>query len=66
VGVKKEPDVISRIFPYSSKSEGDTMATAATAPDSDIKIKIGKMIFYITAATGLWFFYWFAGIQCPC
>ena len=43
------------------------MATAtATAPDSEIKIKIGKMIFYITCAIGLWFFYWFAGIQCPC
>jgi hypothetical protein len=41
------------------------MATA-TAPDSEIKVKIGKMIFYITAAVGLWFFYWFAGIQCPC
>jgi hypothetical protein len=24
------------------------------------------MIFYITTAIGLWFFYWFAGIQCPC
>jgi hypothetical protein len=24
------------------------------------------MIFYITCAVGLWFFYWFAGIQCPC
>jgi hypothetical protein len=24
------------------------------------------MIFYVTAAVGLWFFYWFAGIQCPC
>jgi hypothetical protein len=43
------------------------MATAtATAPDSEIKVKIGKMIFYITTAIGLWFFYWFAGIQCPC
>ena len=41
------------------------MATAS-APDSDIKIKIGKMIFYVTAAVGLCFFYWFAGIQCPC
>ena len=41
------------------------MATA-TVQDSDIKIKVGKMIFYITLAMGLWFFYWFAGIQCPC
>jgi hypothetical protein len=24
------------------------------------------MIFYVTCAIGLWFFYWFAGIQCPC
>jgi hypothetical protein len=24
------------------------------------------MIFYVTCAVGLWFFYWFAGIQCPC
>jgi hypothetical protein len=35
-------------------------------PDSDIKVKVGKMIFYITCAVGIWFFYWFAGIQCPC
>lgn len=39
---------------------------SASPPDSEIKIKIGKMIFYITCAAGLWFFYWFAGIQCPC
>jgi hypothetical protein len=32
----------------------------------DVSIKIGKMIFYITCALGLWFFYWFNGIQCPC
>lgn len=31
-----------------------------------IEIKIGKMIFYVTVALGLWFFYWFNGIQCPC
>lgn len=31
-----------------------------------MEIKIGKMIFYATAALGLWFFYWFNGIQCPC
>jgi hypothetical protein len=64
VGVNHQPDVISRIF-LILKTEGDTMATA-TAPDSEIKIKIGKMIFYVTCAIGLWFFYWFAGIQCPC
>ena len=36
------------------------------AAQDDIKIKIGKMIFYITCAVSLWFFYWFGGIQCPC
>lgn len=29
-------------------------------------IRIGKMIFYLTVAAALWFFYWFNGIQCPC
>jgi hypothetical protein len=33
---------------------------------ADVQTKIGKMIFYLTAALGLWFFYWLAGIQCPC
>jgi hypothetical protein len=28
--------------------------------------KVGKMIFYVTCALGLWFFYWLNGIQCPC
>jgi len=32
----------------------------------DWEIKLGKIIFYITCAIGLWFFYWFNGIQCPC
>lgn len=36
------------------------------AAQDDVKLKIGKMIFYITSAVSLWFFYWFAGIQCPC
>ncbi len=30
------------------------------------EIKLGKIIFYITCALGLWFFYWLNGIQCPC
>lgn len=29
-------------------------------------IKVGKMIFYLTVALAVWFFYWFNGIQCPC
>jgi hypothetical protein len=28
--------------------------------------KLGKIIFYITCAVALWFFYWLNGIQCPC
>lgn len=32
----------------------------------DLKIKLGKGIFYVTVAISLWFFYWFAGVQCPC
>jgi hypothetical protein len=30
------------------------------------EIKMGKMIFYLTVVLGIWFFYWFNGIQCPC
>jgi len=30
------------------------------------EIKAGKIIFYITCALSLWFFYWLNGIQCPC
>ena len=30
------------------------------------QIKLGKLIFYLTCATAIWFFYWFAGINCPC
>ena len=45
---------------------GDATATPSGPPDSELKVAIGKMIFYVTCAAGLWFFYWFAGIQCPC
>lgn len=30
------------------------------------EIRLGKFIFYLTIATGLLFFYWLNGIQCPC
>lgn len=33
---------------------------------TELEIKIGKAIFYLTCAVSMWFFYWFAGIQCPC
>jgi len=36
------------------------------AVQEDIQTKIGKTIFYLTCAIGIWFFYWFAGITCPC
>jgi hypothetical protein len=32
----------------------------------DWEITLGKMIFYVTVAMSLWFFYWLNGIQCPC
>lgn len=42
-------------------------AVAEDEPENQpLEIKIGKMIFYVTVALGLWFFYWFNGIQCPC
>ncbi|MFO0733649.1 MAG: hypothetical protein U0231_17820 [Nitrospiraceae bacterium] len=42
------------------------MGTEAAQAQDDVKLKIGKMIFYLTCAISLWFFYWFGGIQCPC
>jgi len=30
------------------------------------EIKLGKIIFYLTCALSMWFFYWLNGIQCPC
>ena len=36
------------------------------AAKDEITTMIGKTIFYATCAISLWFFYWFAGINCPC
>lgn len=36
------------------------------SPDPVWKRQLGKMIFYMTAAAGVYFFYWFNVIQCPC
>jgi hypothetical protein len=44
----------------------EAAAPSQAQSQNDFTLKIGKMIFYITCALGLWFFYWFAGIQCPC
>jgi hypothetical protein len=60
LGVKEFADFTH----YFEHGRGGKMATATA--DSDLMVKVGKMIFYITCAVGLWFFYWFAGIQCPC
>jgi hypothetical protein len=30
------------------------------------KLRLGKFMFYVTCACGVWFFYWFNVIQCPC
>ena len=38
----------------------------AEVVEPEWKLKLGKMIFYITVAVSFWFIYWFAGIQCPC
>ncbi len=40
--------------------------TQQDIPQDDVQVKIGKAIFYLTCAVSMWFFYWFAGIQCPC
>ena len=34
--------------------------------DPEWKLRLGKFIFYLTAAFAVWFFYWFNVIQCPC
>jgi membrane protein insertase Oxa1/YidC/SpoIIIJ len=41
-------------------------SVAKSAAQNEMETKIGKMIFYVTCAVSLWFFYWLAGIQCPC
>lgn len=49
-----QPDVMP------AHAEGGTLET------ENWQIKLGKMLFYITVAISLWFFYWLNGIQCPC
>lgn len=54
-----------------------TVSSTATQPPERVigesgkeiqpwEIKAGKTVFYLTIAAGLWFFYWFNGVQCPC
>jgi hypothetical protein len=45
------------------------VAAQPTQPERKVpewETKVGKIIFYLTCALGLWFFYWLNGIQCPC
>ena len=41
-------------------------STPAEREIPDWETKVGKIIFYLTCALSLWFFYWLNGIQCPC
>ncbi len=44
----------------------EAFANVQNPPDPVWKLKLGKIIFYMTAAAGVYFFYWFNVIQCPC
>jgi hypothetical protein len=55
-----------RVWNRPAATASQPAVTKADEERDDVSIKIGKMIFYITCALGLWFFYWFNGIQCPC
>lgn len=43
-----------------------TVETESQKEPPEWETKLGKIIFYLTVAMGLWFFYWLNGIQCPC
>lgn len=67
--------MLTRLDPHTTRQKQPTKARK-TKPRVQIgedgreipewEIKLGKAIFYLTVALSLWFFYWFAGIQCPC
>ncbi len=46
------------------ESEPDFDSNGREIPEWEIKL--GKIIFYLTIAMSVWFFYWLNGIQCPC
>jgi hypothetical protein len=52
--------------PHTWEPPPNPSAVESEPENQPLEIKLGKMIFYLTAALGLWFFYWFNGIQCPC
>ena len=44
----------------------EVAAGEPTIKDPEWKIRLGKAVFYATVALGTWFFWWFAGTNCPC
>ena len=52
--------------PFKTPTSDPSTRPASQEGVPEWETKLGKMIFYITIAAGLWFFYWFNGIQCPC
>ncbi len=50
--------------PVSYFGELDRQVPEREVPEWETKL--GKVIFYLTIALSVWFFYWLNGIQCPC
>jgi hypothetical protein len=44
----------------------DVASDVQRLKDPEWKVRLGKFIFYLTCAFGVWFFLWFAVFQCPC
>jgi len=44
--------------------QADAKETEREVPEW--QITLGKVIFYLTCALSIWFFYWLNGINCPC
>ena len=46
--------------------KSEAMFDPKITPDPVWKLKLGKFIFYLTAAAAVYFFFWFNVTQCPC
>ena len=44
----------------------EAFVVGQSSPDPVWKLKLGKFIFYLTAAAGVYFFFWFNVTRCPC
>jgi len=55
-----------KVAMYDSDEKYNAETSRDTPETPDWQIKLGKIIFYLTAASGLAFFYWLNGINCPC